>query len=363
MIGATQDITSRKLSEIKLLESERKLSLIARQTVSAIVITDAEEKITWINNAFTRVTEYEPEEVMGRNPGSFLQGADTDPSTVEYLNQKIKDKQAFDCEIINYSKSGRKYWMLVHGQPLLDDKGNFEQFFAIRTDITERVLLENKLVQERMTKQKEITAAVLTAQETERADIGKDLHDNLNQVLAVAKLYVQMAQTNEKNREMYLAKSCEYIVNVIEEVRKIAKKLVIPGTHIIGLFDNIKNLLKDITIIHPIKISFQAKDLVEDDLNEKMQVNIFRIVQEQVNNILKHANATMAKIILSRQGNEIVLFIGDNGDGCDLLKEKNGVGIINIKSRVELYDGIVIIISKPGKGFKLKVVLPLNAGV
>ncbi len=85
----------------------------------------------------------------------------------------------------------------------------------------------------------------------------------------------------------------------------------------------------------------------------------FRIVQEQVNNILKHANASRASIHLSKRNEQLVLIISDNGVGYNLAKDKKGVGIINIKSRAALYNGKVVITSKPGKGFKLKVTPPL----
>ncbi|TAL51305.1 MAG: PAS domain S-box protein [Chitinophagaceae bacterium] len=230
-------------------------------------------------------------------------------------------------------------------------------------DITKRVLLENKLAEERVTRQKEITNAVLTAQEKERADIGKELHDNLNQILAVTKLYIQMAKTYEKDREMYLEKSCDLVEGVIEEIRRIAKNLVVPDIHILGLFDNIKNLLNDLMVIHPIKIEFQDGGLKEEYLDEKLQLNILRIVQEQIINILKHSKATLASINLSMYDDKIILLISDNGASCDLLKEINGVGIMNIKSRTELYDGNVTILSKPGGGYKLKVVLPFNSHI
>ena len=126
------------------------------------------------------------------------------------------------------------------------------------------------------------------------------------------------------------------------------------------MFDNIKNLLKDLKELRPLKFEFHKKNISEEDLNEEMQVAIFRIVQEQINNILRHANASEASILLSKLGNEVTLLISDNGEGCDMTKEKNGVGIINIKSRADLYHGSVTIVSEPGHGFELKVILPLN---
>ncbi len=153
MIGATQDITARKNAEQQLLASEQKLSLIAKQTINAVVITDAEQRITWVNDAFTTITGYEAEEVMGKIPGHFLQGEETDPAAVAYLNEKIKNKQPFDCKLINYTKSGRKYWVHIEGQALFNEQGNAEQFFSIQDDITETMELENKLMDERITRQ------------------------------------------------------------------------------------------------------------------------------------------------------------------------------------------------------------------
>jgi signal transduction histidine kinase len=172
---------------------------------------------------------------------------------------------------------------------------------------------------------------------------------------------MQMAKKHHSKRRMYLQKSGEFIESVIVEIRKISKKLVIPGTHIIGLFDNIKNLVHDMIAIHPIKIGFHAENITEEDLDEKLQLNVYRIIQEQVNNVIKHAGGTLLTIHLSRKENEIILLISDNGKGCDTGKEKNGVGIINIRSRAELYYGSVAIESSPGEGFKLKVVLSLKA--
>jgi PAS domain S-box-containing protein len=217
---------------------------------------------------------------------------------------------------------------------------------------------ERQLAQERSTRQKELIHAVLAAQENERSEIGKELHDNLNQILGAAKLYIEMAKTDEENREICLDKSSGFIVNVIEEIRRISKALLTPGM-VMGLFDSIRMLLDDLLMVQALKIDFQTTGVNEDDLDERLQLTIFRIVQEQLNNILKHAKATCAAIHLTRLRNEIILLISDNGNGCDILQEEKGVGIINIKSRVELYHGKVTIVSPPGEGYALKVVLPL----
>jgi two-component system sensor histidine kinase UhpB len=242
----------------------------------------------------------------------------------------------------------------------LDSRGKPSGFHGTVHDVTDTVLLENKLVAERLTRRNEITEAVMTAQENERAYIGRELHENINQILAVVSLYIQMANTYVEDREMYLDKSYNMIANVIEEIRKISKTLVIPALNSIGLFGSIRNLVHDLSLIHSLKIEFHEDGISEEFLNEKLQLTIFRIVQEQMTNILRHAKASRATISLSRLENNVILLISDNGNGCDILKGQKGVGIINIKSRAEAYQGQVTILTKPGKGYELKVVLPLN---
>ncbi len=359
MIGATEDITLRKHSELRLKESEKRFSVIARQTINAIIITDCWQKITWVNEAFTRITGYEPNEVIGKTPGSVLQGADTDPITIEYIRDRIHQNLDFDCEILNYTKAGVRIWMQMQGQAVLGSDGQCVQYFSMQTDVTEKILLQEKLSEERMIRQKEITDAVLTAQENEREEIGREMHDNLTHILGATKLYIELAKNDGENRQMCLDKSSVYIAHVIEEIRKMSKTLVTPVI-IFGLSESIRILLDDLVLAHPIKIKISIINLREDILSDKLRLNIFRIVQEQFNNIVKHSGASRASVALDGSGNQITLQISDNGKGFDLSKKVSGVGIRNIKSRAELFGGIITITSKPGKGFKLQVFLPAS---
>ena len=321
------------------------------------------KELFWIDGGHKRVFGYQVENAL--IPQSFWESLlhpDDKVRILSGLNKIMEDGSVNTWEDNYRFKKSNGDYAYVHdrGRIIKDETGKASRMIGATQDITQKVLLENKLADERLTRQREITAAVLTAQENERSEIGKELHDNLNQVLAVAKMYMHLAKTNEENREIHLEKSAAFIVNVIDEIRRISKNLVIPGIHIISLSQNIKNLLNDLHKTHPIKIDFLFKRIKDTDLNEKHQLSIFRIIQEQLNNILKHSKASRATIHLSRLKDEIILIISDNGVGCDILKENNGVGIINIKSRVELLNGSVWITSRPKKGFELKVSVPMN---
>lgn len=238
-----------------------------------------------------------------------------------------------------------------------DDKNSAASMIGATQDITARKSADIQLLEERLSKQREITEAVLNAHENERTAIGKELHDNLNQILGAAKLYIEMAKTDEEVRDMCLDRSSGYIMKVIEEIRKISKTLASPSVHLMGLIESIRNVIDDLVVVYPIRIEFHESGIVEKELEEKLQLDILRIVQEQLNNVIKHANATLAIIHLNRLENEITLVISDNGDGCDTSIEKFGVGLINIRSRAESNHGWVTIASRIGEGYLLKVIL------
>jgi PAS domain S-box-containing protein len=326
-------------------------------------------ELFWIDGGHKRVFGYQI--VNALIPQSFWENHLHPDDKVRILNRLNKilaagsDSNWEDEYRFKRADGGYAY---VHDRAhiIYDVDGVASRMVGATQDITVRKSAELKwlesekeLARERLTRQKALIHAALVAQEKEREEIGKELHDNLNQILGAAKLYIEMAKTGDENREMCLEKSSGYIMNVIEEIRRISKTLSTPGM-VMGLFDSIEILLEDLIAVHAIKIEFQKEGVAEEDLDEKLQLTIFRIVQEQLTNILNHANATCAAINLTKQANEITLLISDNGNGCNILKEGKGVGMMNIRSRAELYHGIVTTVSNPGEGYALKVVLRLT---
>jgi PAS domain S-box-containing protein len=124
-------------------ELER-LSLVVNMTSSAIILTDKEGRIEWVNEGFTRSTGYTLEEAVGKKPGALLQGPDTDPATVQRIREKLRSKQPFTEEILNYTKQGEPYWLSLNITPTLDQNGNVTQFIAVESDVTERKQGEEK---------------------------------------------------------------------------------------------------------------------------------------------------------------------------------------------------------------------------
>lgn len=131
------------------LEVERSqvamLSEVARQTDNGVIITDDQGFITWINAGFERITGYNLAQVLNKKPGNFLQGARTDPKTVEHIRQRLAEQKGFDVELINYYQNGTPYWVKVHCTPMLSKSGELEGFMAIQTNIDAEKQREEKL--------------------------------------------------------------------------------------------------------------------------------------------------------------------------------------------------------------------------
>ena len=147
-VAYLRDITDRKQAEEQARHAE-KLSLVASRTDNAVIITDTQGRIEWVNEGFSRVTGYTLAEVAGRKPGSFLQGPETDPQTVEFIRSRLARGEGFRTEIVNYGKTGRRYWLAMEVQPVRDADGTLRHFMAVEADITERKRMERELHESR----------------------------------------------------------------------------------------------------------------------------------------------------------------------------------------------------------------------
>ncbi|MBK5271877.1 MAG: PAS domain S-box protein, partial [Bacteroidia bacterium] len=222
-------------------------------------------------------------------------------------------------------------------------------------DVTERFRLEKELAEQQQIKQRQITDAVLTAQEKERKGIGEELHDNINQILATSKLFLNTA-ISDKDFDL-VAKGHEYISMAMEEIRKLSRALITPAFIQSGLKQSIEQLIRNTMEAKKISIATEIEMPFESDIDEGLKLVIYRIIQEQLNNIIKHADASEVSILIQKTERSIILSIADNGKGFDINLGRKGIGITNMNSRAELYKGKVEIDSSPGNGCRLNIEL------
>ncbi|MEI9944886.1 MAG: ATP-binding protein [Chitinophagaceae bacterium] len=227
------------------------------------------------------------------------------------------------------------------------------------TDISQIKKLKDQLTNEKIRSHIEISETALRVQEMERTKIGQELHDNVNQILSTARLFVDITHPVTEKDQQAREKSLEYISLAIEEIRKLSKELAAPQLKEKGLADNIKIMIDDIHLASPIRFKL-TYDHDLKLLSASKKIVLFRIVQEQVKNILKHSEAKTAGISFSVKNGEVILEIWDDGKGFIPQQTHQGIGLSNMRERVMMYDGKVDIDARPGKGCRLHVTLPVN---
>jgi signal transduction histidine kinase len=146
----------------------------------------------------------------------------------------------------------------------------------------------------------------------------------------------------------------------VEDIRKLTRGITSEIISSLGLCAAIEKTVADIRKVSSMQVNFVPEKMIEPPVNDKFKLNLFRIVQEQLNNILKHAQAKIVDIHLTTTNNTVMLQIKDDGVGFDMNIKQQGVGIGNIKNRAATYNGTASFISTPGNGCVLNVSVPAD---
>jgi PAS domain S-box-containing protein len=350
-----RDVTQRKETEEEL----QKLSLIARETTNPVIIQDRHRIVQWVNNAFLNLTGYTQQECIGRFIGDICDGPATDPETLRYVKQQVERCKPYRIETLNYKKNGDTYWSDVSSQPVFNEQGEVVRYFSIATDITQRKLLERQLEREQHERQITITAATLKAQENERSAVSRELHDNVNQVLTTVKLYTEMVRDGVVNPTEVLNKSIQLLQSSINDIRSLSKRLSAPSLGKIRLVESVKELIDAVAATRRFSVRLQTSGITHLEVSQEVHLAVYRILQEHLTNVLKHAGAGNVTVTLDSTKARIHLRVADNGKGFDPSVKHNGIGVANMITRAESLNGSLSIRSAPGEGCELDVRIPL----
>ena len=358
-------IIENKQAEQKISISNERYLLATRATNDAIWDYDIKNKRLYWGESFYTIFGY----TSGHHPGkhgfweSKIHPEDKEKTKKIYKHAVNGKERGVVYSEYRFQKADNTYLLVADRAFIVwDNDGNPVRFVGSMQDITDRKKLEGQLLTQEINKQKSIAQAVVDAQEKERAEIGKELHDNVNQILSTAKLYLELAKTDTKQKDALIKRSADSIFTAINEIRHISKALVPPSVKDLGLIDSVNDLVESLRMTNALQVQFTHNGDFDNILDDKQKLMLFRIIQEQVSNVLKHAAASRIIIDLKLSEKLINLSIVDNGKGFELekVKYKKGVGLSNIESRAHLFNGKVIITSAPGKGCKLFIQVPIH---
>lgn len=340
-------------AEGQLIEHKEILQSIIENTSSIIYIKDLNGKFTLVNRQFEKTFGLTRDFVIGKTVFDFC--------PPEYA---VKYSEA-DLVVLQQNKlveveedgvaDGQLYNFYSIKFPLHHPNGRVYAVCGISTNITE-IISRQQLV-----KQREIAETTILAQEKERTEIGKELHDNVNQLLATARLMIETSRNVPEMQEECLQISKEATEDAIREIRAISHSMLPPAFENEAFIDAIQDIANNINISGNLKVRVQMPEPERlSRINNKLKLSLYRIIQEQINNTLKYSRAKNATIKLEVKNGHACLSIVDNGIGADMEKQPKGVGLRNIASRVEIHNGELKIKTAPEQGFGLHARFLLN---
>lgn len=368
--GVAEDITERRQAEDALRQSEERFRGIFEHAAEGIAITDFKGQFQRCNPAFCAIVGYSAEELSAMRFSVLIHPEDSSHN-MALIRQLMSGSIPF-FEVTNryVTKSGEPAWVSKHVSILRNDKGEPTYLMGIVTDVTVRRQAEEALqrsqeaLREYQEQLQDLTAKLLGSQERERQRIARELHDDVSQRLAALVLDVSSLERQSPPASASMVRALESIRTQLDQladdVHGLAYRLHPSLLNHAGLRPAIADHLHEVTRRTGIPVVFTARQ-VPDALPQEHATCLFRVMQESVQNVVKHACATEVTVRLSGSPEGVGLSVSDNGRGFDpedeVVQEK-GLGLASMQERLRLVNGFLRIHSMPGQGAKVCAWIP-----
>ena len=355
-------------------ESEARFRKTFEHAGIGIAITDMEGRFQLCNPAYCALLGYSLEEFRHLDFPALVHPEDRAANLVEA--QRLKDEHIpfFEIENRYVHKDGRPVWVRKFASILPDATGKPAQFIALVTDITEQKRAAEELrrnrdaLLSREEQLEDLTAKLLTAHEEERRRIARELHDDFSQRVAALVLDLQALEQRPADLPEPGPQALEPIRRQLErlsdDIHNLAYDLHPLLLNHAGLQPAIEDHIHEVSQRTGLRIVLKAKR-VPEAIPPDRATCLFRVFQESLQNVVKHAHATEVLVTLSGTPHDIGLSVTDNGTGftaTDKSAHQRGLGLTSMQERVRLLKGFLRVHSRPADGTKVCAWIPLREG-
>ena len=361
VIGASKiarDITGRKAATLQKEFEHNNLHALINNTADLIWSVDREYRLITYNKAFDRMVRVLTGSIPLQGSSVLMEGVGTE--TLQRYGGYYR--RAFAGETFTETEhltTPVESWLEISFSPIRRESEIIGTACFSR-DITARKKTEEALQTLQEREHIRLTEAMLAAQEKERNAIGIELHDNVSQLLVGTNLLLSLVRNNPPKHLHMLSDCMDNIKKAVDENRKIAHELVTPDQASESLLQQIGRLCQ--TMLEPagIKTSIHNEGFSEALVDDTRKLAVYRILQEQCTNIVKHARASLVAFSLSTSNDIFTLRVMDDGIGAERAGIVNGIGLQNMISRLSVLGGALSVDTQPGSGFALQVRIPLS---
>jgi PAS domain S-box-containing protein len=356
VVAVVRDVTYRKQVEEALRESEERFRTMADTAPVMIWIASTDKRCIYFNQQWLNFTGRLIEKELGNG---WTEGVHSDDFTrcIETYETAFDLREPFRMEYRLRRGDGQFRWVLDAGNPRFSRGGKFLGYIGSCIDITERKEAEDVLAN--------LSGQLIRAREDECARIARELHDDLNQRMALVLVELEQLGQNppesvEKLRDQ-LGKVRGQITETSKEIHRMSYDLHPSKLAHLGLVASLESLCDELERKHGLRIEFRRED-VPGNLSPDVSLCLYRIAQGCLNNVIRHSAAEKAKVELREAANEIRLRVTDSGVGFDVEspKAKTGLGLVSMRERLRLVGGTISIESRPSKGTEIDVRVPLR---
>lgn len=373
VLATTRDVSRRKFYQDEL----QKLSLIATQTNNGVIITDVKGRITFVNNAFERMTGYTEKEVIGQKPGDLLQGENSDPNVIDLMSKRIKAKKGFNVEIVNYTKQGEKILIKIDCEPMRNAEDRVTGFFSIQYEISPQKEYEaqiaalNNLLKEQNNRLGQMNKSLEEFAYVASHDLKAPARNVLGMIELIRK---KGTDIDRKKYEQYIS----IIENASFEMNRLVDNLLEYSRS--GKLDEDLAEIELGSTIQNVEQTF-SRELEMFDAKVEFQTDVKSIMAyptlftRLLNNLLSNAikyrseKDLTVNITCNSHKNYYEFAFADNGIGIETGqfdnifkifksvkqdKESNGIGLSVCKKIVEMHNGKIWVESKEGRGSVFK---------
>ena len=351
MVGVNIDISERKRAEEALRESEQRFRLVANTAPVMIWMSGPDKKATYFNQLwldFTGLSEADLRNGLAGivHPDDYQQCHDT-------YCRGFDQRQPFRKECRLRRHDGQYRWMLDIGVPRFHKDGSFAGYIGSCMDVTDQ-----KLAQEALSC---MTRKLIESQEQERTRIGRELHDDINQRLAMLSLELEQLQHDPSELQKRVQELRKQMSEISNDVQALSHDLHSSKLEYLGAAAGMKSWCKEFAERQKLEIDVRSD--VPSAVPLEVGVSLFRVLQEALNNAMKHSGVRRVEVHLREDSGEIHLVISDIGKGFDVEAAflGKGLGLTSMRERVRLVNGTIAIDSKPNAGTTIRVRVPLGS--
>ncbi|HVP80469.1 MAG TPA: PAS domain S-box protein [Thermodesulfobacteriota bacterium] len=353
--------------EDKIQQSKALYQTIVENAHDAIWTLDTGGHFTFLNRRGEEISGYKASELAGKEFESLIPPEDLPRAKGVFTNILQGKVESFEGSF--YAKDGRIRLLSVNVVPLYED-GTVVGMFNIGRDVTEQRSVE-KALRESEKQLRYLSSQLLTAQETERRRISRGIHDEMGQALSLIKLRLRFIGKELTQDQAAAKDECEaisqYINQVIENVRRLSRDLSPSILEDAGLLAAIQWLVTNSKTDHQIKMILDVGS-IDEWFPRDAQITIYRILQEALTNIRKHARAKDASVVIKEHEGKVSFSVEDDGIGFDALRaatvnpDERGLGLAIMEERARMLGGSLEIWSEKGKGTRITFRVPLEKG-